>query len=100
MTQNERQVALPTGTSRAAGVPQVEEVPDLECHGIGWRLKSVGFLLFAAAVIGIITVIGTVFDVLQALRNPGRWRDVLRRGRPPELPFHEWYLDVSDQDGL
>ncbi len=115
MTQNEKQIALPIGRMpRVAGVPQVAEArkgqysmqdgakgadaPDLERQDGEWRLRSIGYNLVAAAVIAVIVIIGTLFDVLQTLKNPGRWSEIWRRRSPPQLPLHEWHMDVSDED--
>ena len=101
MTQNEKQVALPIGgMPRAAGVLHVADAPDPEGQDGEWRLRSVGYNLVAAAVIAVIVIIGTLFDVLQKLKNPGRWLEIWRRRRPPQLPLHEWTMDVGDEDFL
>lgn len=61
-----------------------------------WRLRSVGYNLAAAAVIGIIAIVGTVFEVLQTLKNPGRWQDVVKRDRSAQLALHEWHVDDAE----
>ena len=57
------------------------------------ELKWQGRNLILAAMIGLIVMIGTLFDILGSLKTPGRALETLSRGRPPIVPLHEWYMD-------
>jgi hypothetical protein len=59
-----------------------------------WQGRS----LILAAMIGLIVMIGTLFDILGSFKTPRRALETLSRGRPPIVPLHEWYVDESDGD--
>ena len=61
-----------------------------------WRLRSVGYNLGAAILIGVIVIVGTLFETIQTLAHPSRWPELLRRGHTPKLALHEW--DLVDGD--
>ncbi len=62
------------------------------------RLRSVAYNLDAEIVIGGIVIMGTLFETLQILVRPRRWRELPTRGRGPKLALHEWDLDGDTED--
>jgi hypothetical protein len=64
----------------------------------GQELMGHGRSLLLGATIGLIVMIGTLFDILGSFKTPGRGLETLMRGRPPIVPLHEWTIDVTDED--
>jgi hypothetical protein len=52
--------------------------------------------LILAALLGLIVLAGTFFELLQSFKTPGRALEILMRGRPPIVPLHEWTIEASD----
>lgn len=69
------------------------EYPDGE-----WRLSSIGYNLGAAAVIGAVAILGTLFGVLEVIQNTRHLLLVLRGRRAPQFTCLEWQVDASDED--
>lgn len=91
MHEKLKQIAVPLGGL----TPAAQEVRGSQ-EG-EWRLRSIVYNLAAALLIGVIVVIGTIIEMLQALISPSHWPEVWQHRRAPQLPLHEWTV-VDDED--